>query len=352
MTAGPLYYPGGSNTYVKDHMATGNLIASYSRNPKDFPLARYIQYREVKKDSGFYMRLGIEQAARLVGGSVDEYVWPDGADRPQRNNGTERFQFVDYRTERRDFDWQLGYKSTDQASWNIKDTEAANHAQQAMTARARRAHQKLENAANWDASHIIDVATIPGNSGRWDVSTTGRMDIKRSLNYGFDLIHQDTNGVINKRSDMILVISKKTAQRIGECQEMVNAFIQSVEARKHWENKEPRYNEWGIPDYLYGFEVVVEDTIMVTSKRGASATTRSPVCANGVGYILSRPGGLVSKANSGPSYSTLMCLTYEDMTVETLDDPKNRRIDGHVVDDTAEEIVSPVSGFVLQNLIA
>jgi len=53
MSAGTAVYPGGSNTYVKNHAATGNLVISFSRNPKDFPFARYDQYKPVKKDSGY-----------------------------------------------------------------------------------------------------------------------------------------------------------------------------------------------------------------------------------------------------------------------------------------------------------
>lgn len=352
MAVGPQVYPGGSNTYVKDHAATGNLITQFSRNPNDFPLARYAQYRDVTKDQGYYLRMNVEQAGRLVGGKLDEFVWPDGADRPRRNNGTEKFAWADYRTERFDFDFTLGDKTRNQAGWSIEDTEASNHAQQAMTGRTRRAHIELENNANWDSTHRIDVTTIPGNTGNWDVSTTARNDIKRSINYGVNIIRKDTLAVVKKKRDMILVMNPVTAQRVGESQEMINAFIQSPDAYPHWVGDPNKYSDYGLPPILYGIEIVVEDTVMVTSRRDAATVVRQDVCADDVVYLLSRPGGLVNKANTGPSYSTLMVFTYEDLTVETLDDRDNRRIEGHVVDDTAEEMVAPVSGFKFENVLS
>lgn len=352
MAAGVATYPGGSNTYVKDHKATGYLITHFARNPSEFPLADYAQYREVEKDAGYYLKLYAEQAGRLVGGNVTEYVWPDGADRPRRNSGTEKFAWTDYRTERYDFDFTLGDKTRNQAGWNIQDTEAMNHAHQAMTARTKRVHTALETSGNWDATHRKDVTTITGVTGTWDQSTTARMDIKKSINYAVKLILQDTLSVVKQKKDMVLVMNPNTAQKIGECQEMVNAFIQSREAYPHFAGDMDKYSDYGLPPILYGIKVVVEDTVLVTSRRNASSVTRSFACADDVVYLLSRPGGLVSKANSGPSFSTCMVFTYEDLTVETIDDRDNRRMEGHVVDDTWEGLVSPVSGFSFQNVLA
>ena len=352
MAAGAANYPGQSNTYVKDHAATGYLITQYSRNPDDFPIARYAQYREISKDRGYYMRINTEQAGRLVGGTPDEFVWPDGANRPRRNNGTEKFNWQDYATERFDYDFTLGDKARKQAGWNIEDTEAAQHAHQAMTGRTRRLHVALETAGNWDATHIKDVTTITGNTGRWDQSTTARMDIKRSINFGVNIVRKDTLSVVKAKKDMRLVCNPVTAQRLGETQEMIEAFIQSLEARPQWEGDPKVYSDYGLPKMLYGIEVVIEDTVMVTSRRDAATVTRTDCCADGVVYLLSRPGGLVAKAATGPSYSTAMVFTYEDLTVEKLDDRDNRRVEGHVVDDTAEEIVSPVSGFQFTNVVA
>ncbi len=71
MAVGTAVYPGqGPNTFVKSMQATDNLVVSYSRNPQDFPLARYVQYKSVTKDSGYYLVITAENAARIVGGNL------------------------------------------------------------------------------------------------------------------------------------------------------------------------------------------------------------------------------------------------------------------------------------------
>jgi hypothetical protein len=354
MAAGTYAYPGASNTYVKNPEATGYMKVAFSRNPEDFPLAEYAQYREVSKDQGLYLQIRTEQAARLVGKSLREYVWPDGADRPRRNNGTSDFRFLDYRTERYDFDFTLGYKAEKQADWNIKDTESNLHAQQAMTARTVAIGNLLSTTANWDASHVSDVAAIAGNSGSWEISTSGRQDIKRSVNYAVKLIHQHTLGVVKKKKDLRLVMNPNTAQKIGESQEIVEYLKSSPAAKQQLGVDDEHfdvYDDYGMPKRLYGIKVVIEDTVVVTSARGAASTTYDYPMADGDVFLLSRPGGLVTNAAAGPTFSTCMVFLYEEMTVETLDDPNNRRIEGHIVDDFAGALTAPVSGFYFQGTI-
>lgn len=348
--AGPLVLPGGSNTYVKSHDATGNLIVAYSRNPNDFPLNRYIQYREVTKDAGYYLRITAEEAGRLVGGEIDEYVWPDGADRPIRNSGWEQFNFIDYRTQRFDYDFTIGYKARQQADWDIQGTGSATKAQQAMTARTRAVHKMLNTVALWPTNHTAAVASMGSNQGSWEVSTTQRSDIKRSLNIGRDTIRQSTLAVVRKE-DLRVVMNPVTASRVGESQEIRDYIKASEDAWKEVIDQEGRYSEFGLPNKLYGYEVVVEDSVMVTTARGVGTQVRSDVMDNGICYLLARPGGLVANAATGPSWSTMMLFLFEEMTVETKDDDDNRRTNGHVVDDFAPAMTSAISGFRFTSVI-
>ena len=348
--AGTNVLPGESNTFIRQHDATGHLVVHYSRNPKAFPLNRYIQLKEVKKSTGLYLQITAEEAGRIVGGNLSEFVWPDGSDRPQRNSGWEQFRFLDYRTQRFDYDFQIGYKAQRQADWDILATGAATKAQQAMTARTRAVHQVLYDTNNWDASHVADVASgITGNSGTWELSTTQRGDIKRSLNYGANLIRKDTLAVVRK-DDLMLVMNPVSAQRIGESQEIRDYIKGSEDAWKEVINQEGRYSEYGLPNKLYGYEVVVEDSVMVTSNRG-DTVVRSDVMADDIVFMMARPGGLVANVESGPSWSTAMLFMLEELTVEQFSEDKQRRIDGHVVDDFAPVMTSPVSGFYFQNVI-
>jgi hypothetical protein len=309
-----------------------------------------MQIREVTKDSGFYLQITSEEAGRIVGGNLNEYVWPDGADRPVRNAGWEQFRFLDYRTQRFDFDFTIGYKSAKQADWDIKATGAATKAQQAMTARTKAVHTVLATEANWDSSHVSTSAAVTGNSGTWELSTTQRGDIKRSLNYAANIIRKDTLAVVRK-DDLTLVMNPVTAARIGESQEIRDFIKGSEDAWKEVVNQEGRYSEFGLPNKLYGYEVVVEDSVYVSTARGAASTTRSDVMGDGLVYLLARPGQLVANVESGPSWSTIMLFMFEEMTVETLDDDTARRTVGHVVEDYAPVMTSPVSGFHFKTVI-
>lgn len=349
-SAGTFQLPGGANTFIRQHDATGNLIVHYSRNPKDFPLNRYIQIREVDKETGYYLQITAEEAGRIVGGNLNEFVWPDGADRPQRNAGWEQFRFLDYRTQRFDFDFTIGYKAAKQADWDIKATGGATKAQQAMTARTRAVHVVLADTNNWDASHVSDVASILTNQGSWELSTTQRGDIKRSLNHAASTIRKDTLAVVRK-DDLMLVMNPVSAARVGESQEIRDYIKGSEDAWKEVINQEGRYSEYGLPNKLYGYEIVVEDSVMVTSARGAATVTRADVMGDGIAYMMARPGQLVASVESGPSWSTCMLLILEEMTVETFDDDTNRKSTGHVVEDYSPVMTSPVSGFYFQNII-
>jgi hypothetical protein len=112
-----------------------------------------------------------------------------------------------------------------------------------------------------------------------------------------------------------------------------------------------KWSQYGLPDKLYGYSVVVEDTVKVTSRRGASSATRDFVATAGRAYLLARPGSLVAPAGDGPNFSTICAFLYEEMTVEEFRDAKNRRLEGHVVDDFGMVVTASASGFVFKDVL-
>lgn len=349
--AGTPVLPGGSNTYIPNHQATGNLVIGFSRNVDKFPLNDYVQIKPVEKDQGKYLRITTEEAGRVLSSDLAEFVWPDGADRPMNNDGTELFNYLDYRTQRYDFGYKLGYKSKEQADWAIGKTHQQIKAQQCMTARSARVHAILGADANWDAAHILDVTAISGNTGEWDLSTSARQDIKRSLNTAAEQVLLSTLAVVRKE-DLRLVLNPVAAHRLSECQEIVDHIKGSPEAYSQVKGATGRWSQYGLPDTIYGFKVVVEDSVKVTSRRGAATATRSFVAADAVGYLLARPGSLIAPAGDGPNFSTLCIFSYEEMAVEEFDDEKNRRVEGHVVDDFTPVMTASVSGVKFTNILS
>ncbi|MBX3422218.1 MAG: hypothetical protein KF752_11745 [Pirellulaceae bacterium] len=335
--------PGGSNTYVRSYAASGKLKVEFSRNPNKFDLPDYAQLKKTSKDEGYYLRINVEQAGRLVGGELDETVWADGADRPQHNDGTEQFAWLPFRTQRHAFPFKLGQKAREQADWDITGTHGAIAAQRAMTSRTRMAVKTLTTTGNWDASHISAVSAISGNTGPWDVSTVARQDIKRSLFHAAELIDLDTLGAVNQ-SQLHIVMDPTTAKAISMSQEIVDHIKGSPDAYAQVIGKEGKFHKYGLPDTLYGFPVTIERAVMTTSRRGTASATKSRVMPTGNVFMLSKVGELGAE-NEGPEFSTLTIFAYEEMTVESKDDTDHRRHLGSVVDDVCAVLTAPATGF-------
>jgi hypothetical protein len=346
MAAGTFTAVGQANTFVKDHNATGRMITGYSRNAKDFGLPRYTQVRKVSKESGYYLQLDQYNAMRLTAGGIDEYVWPDGQPRPVLNNNLPEFRYLDYRTVRRNFGQQMGMLAVQQADWDLSSAQENSLSQKAMTARTRQAHQALALSTNWDASHRADVTAIP-SGGQWSAALSTTPYIRRSINHAITEIMKDTGSTI-KQEDLLLIINPTTAFLMSQTQEVIDHLKQSPFAYDQIRGG-GRFSRWGLPDQLFGVNLHVEDSVMVTSPRGAAAVTRQFVMPDAVAYILSRPGGIEAPVG-GPTFSTLTTFALEEMTVEKKTDEDNRLIDSNVVDNVVTVLTAPSSGFAFLNL--
>lgn len=348
-------FPGAQNVYVPTpgdaEAARGALIVDYGRNVADFDINKYCQIIPTKRQQGLYMKMTVEQAGRVVNTNLADFEWPDGDVRPEGRSELESFTFLPYTTKRRDYPYTMGYLTSEQADWNILAQHSRIHAQRAMTARTVFAVAKLQNVNNWSSSHKADVASISGNSGRWDQSTTARSDIKRSLNYAAEQILLDTLGAV-KLSDLMLVMGPGTARRICESQEIINAIIQSPDALAQVRGELPGRNVmFGLPDQLFGFPVIVDPTVRVSTRKLASSTTKAFVWDMSIPIMMARPGGLVGLEGS-PNFATAGFFMKEEMTVETFDEPQNRRIVCGIVEDWDFQIISDVSGFAFTTAVA
>lgn len=335
-------FPGPNNVYLVSHEATNNLIVGYSRNADDFPIARYAQIIPVKKQVGAYLQLTAEEAGRIVSSDVSEYLWADGDEEPMGNDGTESHQYATYNAKRYSFGFNLGDLTTEQADWNVLAVHSAVKAQQAMTARTYKSIGYLTTGANWPAAQTATATTAGG--GKWDVSTTALLYIKKSLKYAAMQIVQSTLAAV-KPKDLILVVSPDLAGLMANSLEISDYLKASpfalAQVRGDVESQNGKY---GLPDELYGYKVVIEDTVRVSTRKGAT-TTKGFVLANTNALLLARPGGIEGKYGS-PSFATCQLFMKEEMTVESMRDPNNRRTRARVVENYDVAIGAPASGFL------
>lgn len=344
-------FPSSQNVFVKDHAATGKLVVDFSRNPNSFAVNRYAQIVPVDKVAGYYLEMTIEEAGRILNTDLSDFEWADNADAPEDSDGTESFEFKEFRARRKKYGFRLGDRTVDQASWDIVAQHGAIKAQQAMTARTQLAITTLTTTGNYAASHTSAVTSISGVTGNWAASTTARQDIKRSMNHAANVILQDTLSVVDP-ADLIMVISPGLAKEMSVSQEIVDYIKQSPQAFAYVKGDLADQNRniaYGLPPQLYGYDLVVERTVKTTSRKGATKAT-SFVLPDATPFMVSRPGGLEGQYGS-PSFSTCTIFMKEEMTTETLHDVNNRLTRGRVVEDFAVVLTAPVSGFLFTGAV-
>lgn len=355
-------FPSGTNTYIPSFDATGELIVSFSRNPKSFALNRYTTITPVKKSTGYYLKLTAEQAARISNDNLNDYVWPDGNDAATGEGNKESFVFSSYQTERFNFSFRLGYKAVDQADWKLIAQHSAIVAQQAMTARTLRVSTAIEDATNWPSgqTHLTGGAALTslGVAGGTASTTSGLAGLargtannpvlKKFLNAAGILINKKTLGSVPPK-DLQVIMSPSVAQVLAVSEEIQDYLKQSPFALNQVRGDTASQNGlYGLPDQLYGYNIVIEDAVRIKQKKNVAAAP-DYIFGNTLA-ILARPGKLVG-FEGAPSFSALHLMMYEEMTVEQRDDPDNRRISARVVEDYGVEVVAPVGGFIVKECL-
>ena len=346
LTTGTYSLPGAYNTYVPNPDATGNLIITFSRNPSEFALPQYVQYRPVTKSTGLFLRIDPDEAARILDVNLADYVWPDGADAPVKAM-TAEFRYEQYRAERFAYPMQLGNLAREEADWDIEGIHKMFDSQKAMTARTVKALGVLEDTSNWPADHIkwpheySDVYS-------WEASTSADLAIKKGIQAAWIQIQKSTFSHV-KYSDLQLVMSPETGANIATSQEIVDYVKQQPSAPAIIEGSKWGMDLMGLPTRLYGLPIVLEDSVKATGARGATSA-RSFVMTKGNAFVMARPGSIEAAAGGGPSFSTMTIFFKEEMTVESKVDVDNRRWNHRVVDHFDPIMTAPVSGFYLRGL--
>lgn len=352
-------YPGPSNTWVPSWEATGQVIA-FARNPKKFKVNDYVAFRPAKKMVGLYLELDSDQFARVV--TSDEFTWADGAERPSGNNNLIPFDFREYRCKRYDFPVTLGNLTVEQADWNVMAFHSAMVMQQAMTAFTKRVVDVIDSATEFSGQ--TDTATNLGG-GKWDVATTALPYIRKTVDAVIEAILKGTGAMVTA-DELRMVIGPTGARRMAESQELLDYLKQSPYAMAQVRGEDPgaRNNHYGLPNKMYGVEIVIEDAVRVSTRKGASSTTKDFIKDSDKVTFLSKqdalPGDQVGDAPT-PNFSTVQAFYYGEqgdtndksgyLVVETWDDVRNKRKEVHVVQNIAEKLVAKKSGYLVTDIL-
>jgi hypothetical protein len=332
---------GGLNTFVPTFSAaTGQIQIEFTRAANRFPITQYAQIVPVQQMSGYYLRIDEEETARVV--NTQDLQWPLGEDRPTGiNNDIEWTQFT---CQRFQSSFHIPQETARQAQWDVVASHARIAAQKMMTLRSLRMATQLTTAGNYTSglNYFADASTLTGST-----NITSADGVQIVIQNAIERIVQNTVGAVSAK-DIILVINPITA-RIMAATAGVTDYVKNYPAAFSFLKGDDTFAAYGLPQSLFGLGgVVVDDTVRVTTRKGSGSPARSFLYGDSNApamVFVSRPGGLVG--NEGPSFSSATIFAYEDMSVETLEDPWNRRVRGSVTDNSATVLTAPLSALYI-----
>ena len=332
---------GGLNTFIPTFSAaTGQIQIEFTRSVNRFPITQYAQIVPVQQMSGYYLRIDEEETARVV--NTQDYQWPLGEDRPTGINSD--IDWLQFTCQRFQSSFHIPQETARQAQWDVVASHARIAAAKMMTHRSLRMATELTTTGNYttgtnyfaNASDLVSSTNITSADG-----------VQQIIRAAIEKIVQNTVGAVSPK-DILLVVNPTTA-RIMATSEGVRDYVKNYPAALSFLKGDDTFAAYGLPQTLFGLGgVVVDDTTRVTTRKGNSSPSRSFLygtsTAPGMVFV-SRPGGLVG--NEGPSFSSATIFAYEDMTVETLEDPWNRRVRGSVTDNSAAVLTAPLSALYI-----
>jgi acid phosphatase family membrane protein YuiD len=341
-------YAGNQNTFVATTELSGNLMVAFGRN-KLLPVNRYVRITPVKKTTGLYHYFNPLDYARFSHGT-EQFDWPAGSPAPTGFTNSLGWELRSFTTRRKVYPFSLDLQAEQQADWPVLKSHSENAAQLAMTDRTLEVTSVVTNSANYPSTHVATATALAG--GFLTAGTETDPKLKIALNKQAVIINKDSGGNV-KPKNLCVVMNPNTATLLANSQEVHSVFVRSQFALQNLKGEEPINAIWGLPDRLYGYPVVVEDTTYNTSNRGASGEAVTYVFPDNYIALLCREEQMEG-VEGAHSYSTCHIFVYspDDMKVEAKTDTWDRIIAGRVVDNRQVVQVAGVTGALITNVIS
>jgi hypothetical protein len=361
-------YPGSYNTWVPSWEATGQVIALI-RNPSKFSINNYVAFRPANKQVGLYLEFDLDHPARSL--SLEQMMWPDGAERPSGEHNLAGFEYKEYRTFRKDLAVTLGNLTLAQTDWPILAYNSGVIMQQGMTALTRQTLGVLDTTSNY-GTNTDTAVNLGSGAGKFELANTiagdaNYLNIKKVFNNVAIKILLASNSMVRKEN-LWCVLSPDAARIMSQAHEIVDYLKQSPYAMAQVRGDLPNRNIlFGLPEMLYGINLQVEDAMYVSSQKGATVVRTFAKAQDGLIFVSKMdelPGDQVGDVPV-PNFSSYQVFYYSEnmkdapaaargngrglLTVETWEDVRNKRTEAHVTWNTAEKFVAPTTAFYVQD---
>jgi len=346
-----------------------NLIVGYSRADK-FPINNYTQMVTVNKMIGLYLKFEPKDQSRVpfftqsttntnVG---NNWVFADGQRRSLQDgkDTNSRFGYISYTLQRFSPKGTLGYLTLEQAQWDVKKKILDDLAFKAMIQRTIRANAVMSDTSQYASNHYSASSSSIGG-GAWNAGTINNPYIKQACLTMRNQILLDSLGGVQP-SDLCLIMNPNGAKTTADTQEIHAYLAQQVDSGKMIEGKYPNVAEnYGIPPMLYGFKVIVENTVITTNSSGSGLENTNPdvldstsfVFADNQVFVASRPGAIPGEAG-GNSFCSVTCLEFEgeEMVSEMFDIPEDKLCNFYITDTNIFLLTSPETFYNIGNITA
>jgi len=354
-------YAGPNSVYIPAFggKQTAQLITSFARDPKKFAVNKLATRTPTDYLSGNFMQLRPEALAR-VQNDPNEAIWVDGQESPKGTHNQQDYRAVPYNCLRRAIPGYVGWQTRDQAVWDIQDTQLGLLGHQMMTRRAFAFYAVAMNSNNHLASHVKTAtqwSSIGGTGGFWSAGTSTNPVIKRSLQNVANAIRMSTMDAVTF-TDLTLVIPPPLAIAMSNSAEIHDYVARSPYALAQIKGDSPSQNgQWGLPDKLYGMDLIVDGTLRTTSSRLTVPGTTVDIMSatDNEALILTMPGSLGENVGQVRStFSSMHMFVYrgEEMMVETQDEPWHRRTQLKVTETYGMTMVSPETAALVTNCLS
>lgn len=346
----------------------------YARNPRKMPLARYALYGDVNKQIAYYTKINSNVGIKIPGSNKNHAIWADGQDRPHGQHNKISHSFENLTLHRHLHNFPHGAIALANQPYDVISNNMLLMAQKAGTLRALWAYLEINAAVT---ATTIPTSTLSAATGDTDVSAGTTTDPKflKALLYAAQYIHQHTNGVVNEQY-LKVVMGPLVARKLAVSAEMRDYVKGSPDAMKVLSRgfSNARY---GLPMEYYGFELVVEDTVIDTGNPGT--TTLADVFSTDDIWVLARVDKNMGSGMEAASPlegenvfpTTFSCLSLFEgpfwsltdsgktevrdgtygMGSEIWVDTKNERVEGAIRDNFTTKVTAGDSGFVFTDVL-
>jgi len=322
-----LQLPSASNVFVPGYGAELGLrlAVEYTRNWKDWPFLMCSTKHSIPTQTHIFKRIDPTGQGRVID-NPQAYIFNDGDPRPMTGLGNQQpHEYVQVTAKRRSFSYYLG-DLIEEFSPDEEQARVVNAlGNAAMTEMALDFYSVLNTAGNYLTGHT-DTATNLGG-GTWDAGTATNPIIKKTLAAVRQRIDRSSYGTIDP-TDLILLVGPELADKMGRSAEIQDGFYRQEGFAEYLQYKTfaKQFHMYGLPPVLYGFTVLVDNTVRTSTKVLGSTTTTSFLPTTTNAYILTRPGALKGdNGNTAFSSIGLFEVKGHELKVEVFPEPHNRR---------------------------